>query len=66
MFDSFKRKNTNNLECNGDDLMLPSSRVDVLISKNPPKKKKKKKKEKKEKIPLVKVDELTSSVVPLP
>ena len=31
----FKRKNTNNLEGNGDDLMLPSSRVDVLISKNP-------------------------------
>ena len=30
-----KKKNTNNLECNGDDLMLPSSRVDVLISKNP-------------------------------
>ena len=34
MFDFFNRKNTNNLECNGDDLMLPSSRVDVLISKN--------------------------------
>ena len=38
MFDSFKRKNTNNLECNGDDLMLLSSRVDVLTSKNPQKK----------------------------
>ena len=30
-----KEKNTDNLEGNGDDLMLPSSRVDVLISKNP-------------------------------
>ena len=30
-----KKKNTNNLEGNGDDLMLPSSRVDVPISKNP-------------------------------
>ena len=30
-----KEKNTNNLEGNGDDLMLPSSRVDVPISKNP-------------------------------
>ena len=38
MFDFFKRKITNNLECNGNDLMLPSSRVDVLISKNPQKK----------------------------
>ena len=33
MFDFFNRKNTNNFEGNGDDLMLPSSRVDVLISK---------------------------------
>ena len=49
MFDFFKRKNTNNLECNGDDLMLPSSRVDVLISKNPQKKRKKEKKKKKKK-----------------
>ena len=37
MFNFFKRKNTNSLECNGDDLILPSSRVDVLISKNPQK-----------------------------
>ena len=35
MFDFFNRKNTNNFDGNGDDLMLPSSRVDVLISKNP-------------------------------
>ena len=64
MFHFFKRKNTNNLEFNGDDLMLPSSRVDVLISN--PKKKQKKKEKKKKKIPLIKVDELTLSVAPLP
>ena len=53
-----KEKNTNNLEGNGDDLMLPSSRVDVPISKNP-----------QifffEKIPPMKVDELTLSLAPL-
>ena len=59
MFDFFKRKNTNNLEGNGDDLMLPSSSVDVPISKNP----------QNffffEKIPPMKVDELTLSLAPL-
>ena len=59
MFDFFKRKNTNNLEGNGDDLMLPSSRVDVLISKNP-------QKFFFFKIPPIKVDELTLSLAPLP
>ena len=60
MFDFFKRKNANNLEGNGDDLMLPSSRVDVLISKNP------QNFFFLEKIPLIKVDGLTLSLAPLP
>ena len=59
MFDFFKRKNTNNLEGNGDDLMLPSSRVDVPISKNP-------KIFVFEKIPPMKVEELTLSLALLP